>query len=101
MNNSILVYYPSDSLDQLHVIYTIEHTEQAQTISCKVESQTVPLWLQLRKFSMTSLKKQGRYVPLFSEVNNSTNIDTSLFIDLVYDRIMNKEKLRVASSEKE
>jgi len=91
MNNSVTVHYPLASSDQIEVRYTIEQANDLQTINCSVEGGRFPVWLQLRKFSISSVKKLGSYTTLFNEVNNSRNMDTSLFIDLVYSSIMKLE----------
>jgi len=94
MNNSVTVDYPLGSDNQIMVVYAIEQVEDLQTIKCSVEGKGVPLWLQLRKFNVSSVKKLGSYTALFSEINNSRNLDTSLFIDLVYSSIMKAEHFK-------
>jgi hypothetical protein len=91
MKNSVIVAYPSGSANQIEVQYTIEQPENIQTVSCIVEGDRFPLWLQLRKFSISSVKGSGGYTTLYNEVNSSKNMDTSLFIDLVYSSIMKLE----------
>lgn len=94
MNSSVMIHYPSASDDQIEVRYTIEQLNDLQTINCSVEGERFPVWLQLRKFSISSTKKYGNYVTLFNEVNNSRNMDTSLFIDMVYSSIMKLENFK-------
>ncbi len=95
MNSSVMVHYPSASDDQIEVRYSIEQSNNLQTISCSVEvGGHFPVWLQLRKFSISSIKKYGNYTTLFNEINNSRNMDTSLFIDLVYSSIMKLENCK-------
>ncbi len=94
MNNSVSVAYPSGGTDNLNVSYSIERTDDVQTINCCVEAKNYPIWLQLRKFSISAVEKSGNYTTLFSEVNNSKNLDTSLFIDMVYSSIMKLEHFK-------
>lgn len=91
MSNFIMITYPSDSAAQIKVFYAVEQTQGMHMISCSVEER-IPLWLQLRKFNLFSLRERNNYVPLFNELNNSRNMDTSLFIDLVYSTIMKLER---------
>jgi len=93
MNNSVIIDYPSGSSTPITVLYTIAQTAELQTISCSVDSKS-PLWLQLRNFTLSSVHELGFYVPLFNEVNSSKNMDTSLFIDLVYTSIMKTERFK-------
>lgn len=92
MNNSIVVAYPLNSANQVTVDYSVEQAENVHIINCSVHGAQCPLWLQLRKFSITSIEKQGSFTTLFSEVNNSKNLDTTLFIDMVYAGIMQAER---------
>lgn len=96
MNNYITIAYPQNEACEIQVLYTIEQTGDIQTISCSIEGRGSPYWLQLRKFSMSSQKRQGGYEALFNEVNNSKNMDTALFIDLVYANIMKREHFECA-----
>ena len=94
MNNSVTIDYPIGSNSQIMVSYAIEVAEGIQTINCSIQNKTSPFWLQLRKFSVSSVEKLGNYTALFNEINNSKNLDTSLFIDLVYSSIMKAEHFR-------
>lgn len=94
MNNSVTITYPADCADNLNVSYIIERTEDVQTINCCVEARNFPIWLQLRKFSISSVEISGAYTTLYSEVNNSKNLDTTLFIDMVYSSIMKQERFK-------
>ncbi len=89
-----MIAYPPESADQIEVRYTIEHVEDIQTVNCSVEGRSFQVWLQLRKFSISSIKESGRYTTLFNETNNSKNMDTSLFIDLVHASIMKLEHIK-------
>ncbi|MBX2904445.1 MAG: hypothetical protein KF744_00300 [Taibaiella sp.] len=96
MSNSISITYPTGCETSLKINYAIEMSESLQTISCSVDCERYPLWLQLRSFDVFSVKDHGTYTVLFNEVNNSKNLDTSLFIDLVYASIMKAERLKCA-----
>ncbi len=98
MSRSITVSYPGDLQVQIQLTYSIETVENLQTINCSVDGKYFPIWLQLRKFEMQSLKDRNGYIPLFNEVNNSKNMATSLFIDQAYSDIMLSEKLKIISS---
>lgn len=95
MNDSITIAYPPLDSAQIKVFYAIEQSDDIQTINCSIEGKSFPVWLQLRKFSMSSLMKVGGYVPLYNAVNDSKNMDTSLFIDLVYASIMKLKRFNV------
>jgi hypothetical protein len=95
MQHSILISYPEETVLPLKIDYSIVLTDEMHTITCTVDGNRFPIWLQLRKFNMLSLKKKGFYIPLYNEANNSKNMDTTLFIDLVYSRIMDVEKLKI------
>jgi len=96
MSNSISIVYPSGSELPLKIDYAIELADSLQTISCSVDCDRYPLWLQLRSFSLLSVKERGSYTLLFNEVNDSKNLDTSLFIDLVCTSIMKTERMKCA-----
>ena len=80
---------------QIALTYSVETVENLQTIICSVDEKQSPNWLQLRKFEMLSLKEKKGYVPLFSEINNSKNMATTMFIDKAYTDIMLAEKCKV------
>jgi len=94
MNNSITISYPSKTSDEIEVHYSIEQLADIQTINCEVSGRVFPFWLQLRKFSLASMVNRNGYTALFCEVNSSKNMDTSLFIDLVYSSIMKLENYK-------
>lgn len=96
MSNSISIVYPSGCDTSLKIDYAIDMSNSLQTISCNVDCDRYPLWLQLKSFCLLSIKDKGAYTLLFNEVNNSKNLDTSLFIDLVYTSIMKSEHLKCA-----
>ncbi|OJW77373.1 MAG: hypothetical protein BGO69_18505 [Bacteroidetes bacterium 46-16] len=85
----------SDQLITIPVSYVIENNEDMYTITCTVNpgNSLLPFWLQ-RKFNIKLLFTDGYFIHLFDESNIIKNLDTSLFIDQVYDSIITKEKLR-------
>ena len=89
-----MIHYPSATSDQIEIRYTVEQSNDMQTINCSVQGGCFPVWLQLRKFSISSIRKYGIYTTLFNEANTSRNMDTSLFIDLVYSSIMKLENFK-------
>ena len=95
MANSIIISYPGETPVPIRLSYSIEMAENVQTINCCVDEKHFPIWLQLRKFALLSLKDKNNYTPLFNEVNNSKNMATSLFIDLAYTDIKHAEKFKV------
>ncbi len=98
MSHSIVISYPGDAPVDIKVSYKIEVAENVQTIACCVEEKHFPLWLQLKKFDLLSIKDKNRYTPLFNEVNNSRNMATSLFIDMAYTDIMQAERFEINKS---
>jgi hypothetical protein len=98
MSKSISISFGfGDAIFQIGLKYAIQVQENTQTISCSVEGLQLPLWLQLRKFEVSSLNEQNVFVPLYNEVNNGKNMATVLFIDKAYFDIMRAEKLQVAT----
>lgn len=96
MSNSITVFYPCKESAAIHLNYAIELIGKRQTINCNIVNEGAsqsPVWLQLKKFSIPSLKEKKGFLPVYEQANNNTNIDTSLFIDFVYRKIMGLEKL--------
>lgn len=91
MTNSVVVTYPLGSTRLIRVLYSIDDSNSIQTVNCAVEGGDSLSWLQLRKFSVSAIRQKQGYVLLFNEVNNSKNLDTSLFIDMVYSSIMGRE----------
>ena len=95
MSHTISITYPQAESAPIAVDYSIDLNENIHTINCALSDSHVPVWLQLRKFSFSSLKKQGGYQQMFTEVNYSKNMDTSLFMDLVYNSIMQAQRLKI------
>ncbi|HXS36935.1 MAG TPA: hypothetical protein VN721_09550 [Flavipsychrobacter sp.] len=95
MSKLITVFSQGDVPTAIQLSYTIETTENIQTIFCSIDAQDHPFWLQVRKFELLSQKDQHGYIPLFNEINSSRNMATTLFIDKVYCDIMLAEKLKI------
>lgn len=95
MSNSITVFYPGKESAAIHLNYAIELIGKRQTINCSIVNEGIsqPVWLQVKKFSIPSLKEGRGFLPVFEQANNNTNVDTSLFIDFVYRKIMGLEKM--------
>lgn len=91
MTKTIEVSLLESISDTVTVNYNIESNENTETIHCNIEGKNLPLWLQLRKFSITSLRNKNKYQQLYNEINCSKNMDTALFIDTVYSSIMSLE----------
>lgn len=89
MTKKVLVSYPDLSDSPLKVKYKISNSGGIKTINCVMSTdQTLPNWLQLRKFDFRSLKAEGAYNLLFEEKKFEKNLDTVLFLDRVYEEIM-------------
>ncbi len=92
MHKIIKLSYPDDKSQQFTISYSIVTSPDMQEISCSIDSPGIPVWLQLRKFSFESRMQNGNMVLMFNETNNSRNLDTTLFIDTVYSRIIETER---------
>ncbi len=77
------------------IAYNIQMDNDIQTISCFVNKNANPTWLQLGKFELKSQYDNGMYVALFNDMLNKKNMATALFVDQAYTDIMGKEKMRV------
>ena len=95
MSKSITVSSPGDVSIPILLSYSIETSENLQTIFCCISGAQFPTWLQIKKFELLSIKEKNGYTPLFNEINNSKNMATSLFIDKVYGDIMTAEKCKI------
>ncbi len=95
MAHYVTIAYPQAESTPIRVDYSVDLSENIHTINCALADSRVPVWLQLRKFCFSSSKKSGGYVQMFTEVNYSKNMDTSLFLDLVYSSIMSAERLKM------
>lgn len=89
MTKNILVSYPNAEDSPLKVKYKVSNSGKIKTINCVMSTdQTIPNWLQLRKFDFRSLKEGKKYNLLFEEKKFEKNLDTVLFLDKVYEKIM-------------
>ncbi len=96
MNKSITVSCViNDKENEIVLSYETQVFGDTHKIVCSVVGNTIPNWLQLRKFEMASLKEKNKYIPLFNEINNGKNMATVLFIDKAYTDIMASEKLKI------
>ena len=96
MSKSIKVLTSFNNVpSELQVIYTAQLVDTVHTISCCVNNEHIPNWLQLRKFEIVSTREKQFYEPLFNEINNEKNLATILFIYQVYTDIMKSEKLKI------
>ena len=80
------------------VSYQIEVADDIHTLTCNISrSDNAPYWLQLYKFVLKSVLKNGKYTQLYAHHENVKNVDTMLFIDKVYKDIMDKEHCTMAT----
>lgn len=92
-----MIMSPFDVLTGIKVNYNLELTGDLHLINCTIATadRPLPVWLNVKKFSIPSLKEGDSYVAIFDNTNNNTNRHTSLFIDQVYRNIMAEERLVV------
>lgn len=89
MNNNILIHYPKASSNPVSVNYKITKQGPIKTITCIVpDKDNIPNWLELQKFEMTAMKFDNKYNLLFEQRKFNRNLDTVLFIDKVFEKIM-------------
>lgn len=79
------------------VNYTIEMTEDIETISCRVVTNGYhpPVWLAMRSFEFRSIVTDGMHTPLFIDNDHIKNVNAELFTDKVFDTIMAEEHFMV------
>jgi hypothetical protein len=93
-----MVSYPEPVSGPLKVNYRVEQSGELQTIECAIDNgQPIPGWLQLQKFTLVSLKTKDTYSLLFDERKYDKNLDTVLFMDKVYAKVMRAGNFRFAS----
>ncbi|HMR19891.1 MAG TPA: hypothetical protein PKA53_11390 [Sphingobacterium sp.] len=98
MEKFVMVSYPEPVSGPLKINYRIEQSGELQTIECVVDNkQSIPGWLQLQKFTLISLKTKDMYNLLFDQSKYNKNLDTVLFMDKVYAKIMRAGSFRFAS----
>ncbi|QBQ39970.1 hypothetical protein E2P86_01905 [Sphingobacterium psychroaquaticum] len=89
MKNNILINYPKANSSPVMVDYRVSNEGKLKTISCAVSNaQILPSWLEMQKFELVALKEEDGYSLLFHEKKFDKNLDTVLFIDQVFERIM-------------
>lgn len=97
MEKFVIVNYPEQVSGDLKINYRIQLSGKLQTIECVVDNkQPLPGWLQLHKFNFVSLKTKDMYSLLFDQSKYNKNLDTVLFMDKVYAKIMNAGSFRFA-----
>ncbi len=89
MNNNILIYYPKKNSTPVDVQYKITKQGDLKTISCSIlDKASLPKWLELQKFELTAMKFNNEYDLVFEHKKFDRNLDTVLFIDRVFEKIM-------------
>jgi hypothetical protein len=89
MKQNILVSYPKKTSTPINVHYSITKQGNMKTITCAVPSvETIPIWLELRKFELLAMKYDGNYELLFEHRKYEKNMDTVLFMDKVFKSII-------------
>lgn len=89
MSKNILIHYPKANSSPVSVNYKITKEGEIKTITCTVpDKANIPNWLELQKFEMTAMKFDNKYNLLFEQRKFDRNLDTVLFIDKVFEKIM-------------
>lgn len=84
-----MVSYPKATSTPVNVHYSISKQGNLQTITCAVaNSSSLPTWLELRKFDLVAMKYNGIYDLLFEQRKYDKNLDTVLFMDKVFEKII-------------
>jgi len=97
VDKHVVLRFPDKSDRELKVNYRTVLDGDLHIIECKVSNEHAkPGWLQLEKFNFTSLKMQGVYNLLFEERKFDKNLETVLFMDEVYARIMAHSNYKIA-----
>ncbi|MEJ5053825.1 hypothetical protein [Sphingobacterium sp. MYb382] len=92
MKYSINVSFPKANSTPINVHYKITKEGNLKTITCKVaSSESIPGWLELTKFELVGLKSEDSYDLLFQIKKYEKNLDTVLFMDKVFERIINTQ----------
>lgn len=93
MNNTILIHYPKSSSSPVNVNYKVSNQGNLKTITCTVpDKSNIPKWLELEKFELTAMKFDKEYDLLFEQSKFNRNLDTVLFIDKVFQKIMDARR---------
>lgn len=89
MKNNVTVSYPKANSTPVNVKYSISKQGKFKTITCAVASTTaIPTWLELTKFDFVAIKSEDSYDLLFEEKKYNKNLDTVLFMDKVFEKII-------------
>lgn len=89
MNNNILIHYPKTNSTPIDINYKITKQGSLKTITCSVaDKNSIPSWLELQKFELTAMKFDNDYDMVFEHRKFDRNLDTVLFLDLVFEKIM-------------
>lgn len=94
MMNNILVHYPKSNSKPVSIDYKISVEGDLKTISCAVaDKDTAPAWLELLKFELVAMKFDQSYDLVFENKKFDRNLDTVLFMDKVFENIMEIRRL--------
>ncbi|WP_270087352.1 hypothetical protein [Sphingobacterium sp. SYP-B4668] len=89
MKNNVMVNYPKATSSPVNVSYSISKQGNLKTITCAVaNTEAVPAWLELRKFELIGIKSNETYDLLFEQRKYEKNLDTILFMDKVFEKII-------------
>lgn len=89
MSNNILIHYPKANSRPVSVNYKISNEDGLKTITCVVpDKENTPAWLELQKFELQAMKFDKGYDLVFEQRKFDRNLDTVLFMDKVFEKIM-------------
>jgi len=93
MNTNILIHYPKSTSTPINVNYKVSNNGNVKTITCSLPDKgNIPNWLELQNFELTALKIDQEYNLLFEQRKFDRNLETVLFIDKVFEKIMDVRK---------
>lgn len=94
MINEIYLNFPNENSSTLKINYKITQENNIHTIACTVDPKyQVPSWLQSTKFNFNSLKRNDHFSLLFEDMKFNKNLETILFMDRCYAKIMKSSAL--------
>lgn len=89
MSSNILIHYPKANSRPVSVNYKISIEGGLKTITCVVpDKDNAPSWLELQKFELQAMKFDNSYDLVFEQRKFDRNLDTVLFMDKVFEKIM-------------
>lgn len=89
MKKEIYLNYPNASSGEIKVNFKVTQENNIHHIECAVDTaDKVPNWLQSTRFNLTSMKKNNHCSLLFEEMKYNKNLDTILFMDRCFAKIM-------------